>query len=180
MNCSDKNAPIPVFLGLGSNRCYQGLEPVELLYCACKSLSKKIQKITCSSVYKTKAMYYEDQEDFHNMVVFGYFSGSAFELLDFVHQIEAVFGRNRENEFRNGPRSLDVDIEFFGSEKIQTQDLQIPHPRIHERAFVLIPMLEILNESADCININEKIYSDCLKQLDCKDVVRLKIPKFIL
>ena len=72
-------------------------------------------------------------------------------MLDDIHQIEAKFGRNRKKEIRNGPRTLDIDIELFGNQIIKTNTLEIPHIRIKERAFVLKPMLEILPNLADPI-----------------------------
>lgn len=85
------------------------------------------------------------------MVVCGYVDEhlSPGELLQKIHQIEAAYGRNRSREIRNGPRPLDIDIEFFGDDVINTADLQIPHPRIEERAFVVIPLLEILSKYSD-------------------------------
>ena len=101
---------------------------------------------------ETKAMYYENQQNFYNMAVTGFVDDSAspFELLDEIHRIEEQFGRNRSKEIRFGPRSLDIDIEEFGSMKMNVApDLILPHPRIKERQFVLLPALEILNENAD-------------------------------
>ena len=62
---------------------------------------------------------------------------------------EKKFGRNRKNEERNGPRTLDIDIELFGNKVLATKHLVIPHERIKERAFVLKPLLEILPDCAD-------------------------------
>lgn len=118
-----------------------------------------------SSVYKTKAMYVEDQEDFYNMAAIGYVSDDtdAFDFLKTINKIEAKYGRDRDKEIRFGPRSLDIDIELFGNETINTPELQIPHVRMEERMFVLIPTLEILNDSADEL-IRAK-YEKCLLKL---------------
>ena len=118
-----------------------------------------------SSVYKTKAMYVEDQEDFYNMATIGYVSDDtdAFDFLKTINKIEAKYGRDRDKEIRFGPRSLDIDIELFGNETINTPELQIPHVRMEERMFVLIPTLEILNDSADEL-IRAK-YEKCLLKL---------------
>ncbi len=141
-----------VYLGLGSNRALESTENegklslscIEVLEAACKSLSRVLSHITCSSVYETKAMYVENQNNFYNMVVSGYFTGSAEELLLETQKIETFYGRNRNLEYRNGPRTLDIDIEYFGQEQINTPSLTIPHKGIPERAFVLIPLLELL------------------------------------
>lgn len=154
-----------VLLGLGSNKTYDGLSPRELLSLAREELSAIMSDCLFSSVYKTKAMYVEDQEDFYNMAAVGYVSDDddAFDFLKKINNIEAKYGRDRSKEIRFGPRSLDIDIELFGDEKIDTPVLQIPHIRMEERAFVLIPTLEILNNPADEL-IREK-YTNCLNQL---------------
>ena len=158
-----------VLLGLGSNKSFQNKPPLELLGCACTELSRILKEPVFSSVYRTKAMYVEDQDDFYNMAVLGYVDDilSPFELLSYIHEIEAKYGRNREEEIRFGPRSLDIDIELFGDDVINTPDLQIPHIRIKERAFVLIPALEILSDSTDKKIRDE--YAECLEKLKSAD-----------
>lgn len=138
-----------IVLGLGSNRTYNGLSCTELLSEACTMLSSFIEKIRFSSVYKSRAMYLEDQDDFYNMAAAGFFNGSPEELLEKIHQIENKLGRNRSLEVRNGSRSMDIDIELFGKHKIHTETLIVPHERLLERAFVLKPLLEILRKDAD-------------------------------
>ncbi len=147
-------------LGLGSNKSWGGLEPLELLSHACFRLEKLfVSDFRVSSVYISKAMYLEDQADFHNMCVSGFTNLSAAELLRKIHQIESSLGRERENETRNGPRSIDIDIELYGTEKIdfcdskdKMKNLQIPHPRLQERAFVLLPLLDVLPKDSDILN----------------------------
>ena len=138
----------PVALGLGSNKKFSCLSPEEILGGAIFELSKILHNIEISSVYRTKAMYVVDQEDFYNMALVGFLDDGicARALLEKIHEIEAAFGRAREKEIRFGPRSLDIDIEFFGRKKILEPDLQIPHPRLKERAFVLAPLLEVLDK----------------------------------
>ena len=140
-----------VLLGLGSNKSFQNMAPLDLLKCACRDLSGCLAEPSFLSVYKTKAMYVEDQEDFYNMCVLGFVADDLdpFQLLKTVNQIEAKYGRDRSKEIRFGARSLDIDIELFGDEHINHPDLQIPHPRVEERLFVLIPATEVLNETAD-------------------------------
>ena len=158
-----------VLLGLGSNKSFMGKAPLELLQCACRELARILDSPRFSSVYKTRAMYVEDQDDFYNMAACGFVDDTltAQELLKKINQIEAEYGRDRDKEIRFGPRPLDIDIELFGDETINTPDLQIPHPRMHERAFVLVPSLEILTDSAD-IQIREK-YTAYLNSLDLRD-----------
>lgn len=157
-----------VLLGLGSNKSYNNKTPLELLACAGTELGNLLSDIRFSSVYRTKAMYVEDQEDFYNAAVLGWVEDDedAFEFLHKINQIEAKYGRDRSREVRFGPRSLDIDIELFGDERIETPELQVPHIRMEERAFVLIPSVEVLKYSADEI-VREK-YINCLAALESK------------
>ena len=161
---------IPVVLGLGSNKKLSltnakdsFLCPVEILKEAFSVLKYVLKDCEMSSVYKTKAMYVTDQDDFYNAAVFGYFNGTPEELLNKTQGIEALFGRNRAFEFRNGPRTLDIDIELFGNRTVNTIQLEIPHPRLGERQFILVPLLEVLKDSADIPN--RSVFEDYLKRL---------------
>ncbi len=164
-----------VVLGLGSNKSWGGLEPLELLSFACFRLENLfVSDFRVSSVYISKAMYLEEQADFHNMCVSGFTSLSAAELLQKIHGIESSLGRERENETRNGPRSIDIDIELYGTEKIDFLDtkdkmknLQVPHPRLQERAFVLLPLLDVLPKDSDILNKFQIL--DWLSQIKKKD-----------
>ena len=145
-----------VVLGLGSNVAFYEKngdvsEPKKLIKLAMESLKTILSDLICSSIYLSKPQYYLEQAEFYNAVVCGFYEGSPQTLLDDIHQIEAKFGRNRKKEIRNGPRTLDIDIELFGNQIIKTNTLEIPHIRIKERAFVLKPMLEILPNLADPI-----------------------------
>lgn len=146
-------------LGLGSNKSFASLDSLHLLAKACDFLEPLLSDFRFSSVYRTKPMYVTDQSDFYNMAVSGQTELSAHELLSKIHEIEAKFGRDRKSEIRNGPRSIDIDIELFGNEEIHFSDssdpmknLEVPHPRLSERAFVLIPLLEVLPPNADIQN----------------------------
>ena len=145
-------------MGLGSNMGYSALKSIQILQGACELLSNALCDFVHSSVYKTKALYFESQDDFFNMVVRGKVPDtcSALELLFLTQSIESIFGRNRSREIRFGPRPLDIDIELFGNLHIREKNLIIPHERITERAFVLVPLLEILENSADDVHIREE------------------------
>ena len=154
-----------VALGLGTNREFNGLKGPGLLALACISLSRFIASMRFSAVYRTAAMYVTDQDDFYNMVVAGRYEGSPRSLLNAIHSVEAEFGRDREKEIRNGPRPLDIDIELFARRRIVQDDLVVPHERMTERAFVLRPLLDILNKNAD-VNIWPKgFYKEKLESL---------------
>ena len=143
-------------LGLGSNKSFASLDSLHLLARASALLEPLFSDFRFSSVYRTKPMYVTDQSDFYNMVVSGRTELSPHELLARIHEIEELLGRDRKSEIRNGPRSVDIDIELYGNEEINYSDpsdsmknLEVPHPRLCERAFVLIPLLEVLPPDAD-------------------------------
>lgn len=105
-----------------------------------------------SCIYESKPMYVEKQGNFFNMAAKGFVEDSAdpFAFLEKIHGIEKMYGRDRSKEIRNGPRSLDIDIEEFGGAAVNEPPvLIVPHPRIQERQFVLLPAIEILTDSAD-------------------------------
>lgn len=164
---------VRVVLGLGSNRQFDNFVPLQLLECACIDLQTVLEDISFSSVYRTKAMYVTDQDDFYNMAVTGFYGGTAEELLKDCHVIENKFGRDRTKEFRNGPRPLDIDIELFGEERLSTADLVIPHERLCERAFVLEPMLEILSACADVERNRLDYYRHACSSLGEQGIVKV-------
>jgi len=128
-----------VILGLGSNKGNKK----EYLRSACVALSSLLKNMRCSSVYQTSPQDYVEQDDFFNMVLEGEYEDSPFSLLEEIQKIEASNGRNREKEIAKGPRTLDIDILFFGDIELNTPGLIIPHPQITKRAFVLVPLLEL-------------------------------------
>ena len=100
----------------------------------------RINKI--SSLYVTAPVGYDNQPDFINAVCAVETSLGAEELLAELNRIEAAFGRERS--FRNAPRTLDLDIIDFDGRSSNDPHLTLPHPRAHERGFVMLPLAEIL------------------------------------
>ena len=94
-----------------------------------------------SSFYLTEPVGGPEQEWFINAVVQAETSLSPEELLRVCLQIEGEFGRERR--VKNGPRTLDLDVLFYGDERYASDALEIPHPRLHERRFVLEPLVEV-------------------------------------
>ena len=94
-----------------------------------------------SSLYRTAPMGYAAQPDFVNAVAEVETKLPAEALLDRLQEIEAA--HRRERSFANAPRTLDLDLLLYGDAAIATERLSIPHPRMHERAFVLAPLVEI-------------------------------------
>lgn len=96
----------------------------------------------CSSLYRSAPLGPEDQPDYINAVVQITSTLPASELLAALQQIEVEHGRIRSGE-RWGPRILDLDLLVFGSQVIDQEGMQVPHPRIRERNFVLLPLMEL-------------------------------------
>jgi len=94
-----------------------------------------------SSLWRSAPLGYTDQPEFVNAVAGMETSLSADELLDELHRVESAHGRARS--FPNAPRPLDLDLLLYGDEVRSTTRLTLPHPRMHERAFVLTPLLEV-------------------------------------
>lgn len=99
-----------------------------------------------SSLYRSAPLGYADQPDFVNAVAQLETALPARALLSELQAIEARHGRRRS--FANAPRPLDLDLLLFGEERIASPELTLPHPRMHERAFVLMPLIEIAPEAA--------------------------------
>ncbi len=135
-------APVEVFIGLGSNlgdakaHLRAGLEGLAGL--------EGYEPLAVSSLYLTAPVGPQDQPPFCNAVARGRFRGSARELLGHLLAIEQTRGRRRELHW--GPRTLDLDLLLFGREIIQEPDLVVPHPEMHRRAFVLVPLMELAPE----------------------------------
>ncbi len=99
------------------------------------------RRLAGSSLYRTAPVGLKHQPDFINAVVTLETELPAQELLDQLFAIEAHFGRQRS--VRNAPRTLDLDLLLYGDRVLDTPALMLPHPRMHERAFVLAPLAEI-------------------------------------
>ncbi|SEM15028.1 2-amino-4-hydroxy-6-hydroxymethyldihydropteridinediphosphokinase [Syntrophus gentianae] len=97
--------------------------------------------LRCSSFYRTEPVGFVDQEDFVNAVAEVRTVLTARALLQALQQIETEMGRVRTTRW--GPRIIDLDILLFGQEVVQEGDLVIPHPELHRRRFVLVPLNEL-------------------------------------
>ena len=130
---------VTAYVGLGSNLENRS----DLLAEGLKRLDADpaITVAAVSSVYETAPVGVTDQPAFLNCVAELQVTCTARELLQRCLQIEADMGRVRHTRW--GPRNIDLDILFFGAERIAEPDLIIPHPRASERQFVLVPLAEI-------------------------------------
>ena len=145
------------YLGLGTNMG----DRLEYLNSACTILSQyeNINITNKSKIYETKAWGYTDQADFLNMCLEIETSLDEFQLLEVCGEVEQKL--NRERIIRWGPRTIDVDILFFNDIILNNEKLSIPHPRISERAFVLIPLMD-LNTNLVIKNKTIDVYLDSL------------------
>jgi 2-amino-4-hydroxy-6-hydroxymethyldihydropteridine diphosphokinase len=136
------------FLSLGSN-----LGPRERnLDAAVRALSGFLEDVRRSSIYESRPMYVEQQPKFLNMVVSGLCALQPGELLDRILSLEVRLGRDRDNFTPKGPRIIDIDILLFGCRIVEQEGLRIPHPRLKERQFVLIPLLELAPDLEDPVS----------------------------
>lgn len=126
-----------IFLGLGSNLGDREMN----LRRAEEALAPAVVTRIISSVYETEPQYVIDQPRFLNRVLIGVTKLAPHALLAFLKQIENDLGRVPSKRF--GPRLVDLDILYYEDKIVNDEELQIPHPRIGEREFVLRPMLEI-------------------------------------
>jgi 2-amino-4-hydroxy-6-hydroxymethyldihydropteridine diphosphokinase len=132
------------FIALGSNldaprdQVTRGIQEVAAL--------PQTRLLKCSSLYRTAPVGFADQPDFINAVVLVETALSPHALLAELLAIERRHGRVRE--FLNAPRTLDLDVLLYGDLVLQETGLALPHPRMHERAFVLRPLAEIAPEAS--------------------------------
>jgi 2-amino-4-hydroxy-6-hydroxymethyldihydropteridine diphosphokinase len=151
-----------IYLALGTNLG----ERVDNLRRAIAALSPTVRVTALSQVYETPPWGYTDQPAFLNMALAGETENDPLALIVFLKDLEVELGR--EKSFRNGPRLIDIDILFFDDLRIDEPGLAIPHPRLHERAFVLVPLNDI---APDLIHPElGRAVRDLLKDVDTKGV----------
>ena len=141
------------FIALGSNKAGDLSSPVAQLRRACKALDElsfsRVRRI--SSFYRTQAWgnpegNAEDQSDYCNAVLELHTELSPAALLSALHAIEDEFGRVRDANNQNAARTLDLDLLLYAKLSVRTGELTLPHPRMHQRLFVLVPLLEIAED----------------------------------
>ena len=141
MSRSDRSGEDPggkTFLGLGSNLgdrlgfLREGLKNLE---------DSGVRMVRVSSIYDTDPVGFREQESFLNAAAEVNWDGEPRDLLERCLAVEEAMGRERR--VRNGPRTLDIDILLCGNRVCREAGLEIPHPRLHERRFVLVPLEEI-------------------------------------
>ena len=128
---------VTVYLGLGSNLG----DREQNITRALELLAPKVCIEQVSSLYETEPVGYLEQPEFLNAVCRGTTELTPWELLTLIKEAESTLGRIPS--FRNAPRPIDIDILLYNNQVLYSPQLTIPHPRLEERAFVVIPLAEI-------------------------------------
>ncbi len=126
-----------IYLALGSNLG----DRLGNLDAALAALAPQVRVLATSPIYETPPWGYADQPAFLNQVAEVETDLDPWELLLYLKRIEKQLGR--QPSVRNGPRLIDLDILFFSDRIIDLPGIAIPHPRLHERAFVLVPLADL-------------------------------------
>jgi len=165
-NQSRKNR---VFLGLGSNigkKRENLLKAIELI-----KNHGKIKLNDISKFYSSPPYGFEEQESFINCVVEIFTDLTPEELIIEVKSMEKTLGR--KPTFRWGPRLIDIDILFYEDLVFETKNLKIPHPDIQNRAFVLVPMVDIDSEFVH--PVLKKTMYQLMQDLDLREILQLRL-----
>ena len=162
--------PITVYLSLGSN---EG-DRLDNLRRACTALKVRgIRLRRASSVYETEPVDMREQTWFLNCVIEVETSLPPLRLLYEIEQIEGELGRKRS--LPKGPRTIDLDILLYGNSVIREESLVVPHPKLHKRRFVLVPLREIAPSLK--LPLFDRTPEQLVPELrDSSDVVRLPDP----
>ena len=160
---------VMAYVGLGANL----EDPVAQVTAGMAALAvlPRTRLVAQSSLYRTAPVGYAAQLDFINAVAAVKTALGARELLDALLATEQHHGRVRT--FPNAPRTLDMDVLLYGDAQMHEDGLTIPHPRMHERAFVLVPLAEI---APRCVISGRGAVSELLRGIDVSGVVRIESP----
>ncbi|MGQ4277052.1 2-amino-4-hydroxy-6-hydroxymethyldihydropteridine diphosphokinase [Pseudidiomarina sp. E22-M8] len=155
-----------VYIALGANLG----DPVTTL----RKLLEHVQQLSelshcrCSSFYRSKPMGPQDQPDYVNAVLYAETELAPLALLDFLQQLENDFGRVRGRRW--GARTLDLDLLLYSHLKLQHERLQVPHPGLAERDFVLLPLAELAPE---LVLPDGRAIGDLLDAIASHDLVKI-------
>jgi 2-amino-4-hydroxy-6-hydroxymethyldihydropteridine diphosphokinase len=150
------NSWLEAVLSLGSNLGDRLLLLRESLHQL--ELDSGIEIIAVSSVYETDPVGYIDQPAFYNVVIKIMTEHSPEQLLTICQKIEKKF--HRERKVRWGPRTIDIDILTYDDISIDKPDLTIPHPRMNEREFVMLPLQELITGQVQVSSAVRPIFSN--------------------
>lgn len=153
-----------VYIALGANIPGPAGQPDQTLIAAVERIRSLGEVRACSSFYTTAPVGFADQPRFLNAALALSTDLDPETLLEHLLRIEAAFGRDRGHGIKNGPRSLDLDILLYGDLVFRAENLEIPHPRMADRIFVLEPLAEIAPELIH--PIHNKTVSQLLSEKD--------------
>ena len=168
MHCAKQHATGRAFIALGSNldnpqaQLLKAFEDIHAL--------PQTRVLARSALYRSAPVGYSDQPDFVNAVAEIETALAPHELLEALLDIERRRGRNRT--FRNAPRVLDLDVLLYDDLVCHDEGLTLPHPRMHERAFVLQPLLEI---APHCVIPGRGAAADYVAQCDNQKLERITL-----
>lgn len=137
MNADESASTHEIFIALGSNLG----DRLSNLQDAIQRMPPVVRPLECSPIYETPPWGFMDQPLFLNQVIRASTVLNPFDLLAYLKQIEIQLGR--QTTFRNGPRLIDLDIMFYDDLILETETLTVPHPRLAERGFVLVPLKDL-------------------------------------
>jgi 2-amino-4-hydroxy-6-hydroxymethyldihydropteridine diphosphokinase len=130
---------------------------------------RDIKVLARSSDYQTPPWGVESQAPFVNLCLAVETTLAPRQLLSRIHEVEQSLGRDRASETRWGPRTCDIDILSYDNTALNEPDLTLPHPRMFERGFVLMPLAEIAPDAV----IGGRLVMDALQAADITGIVRL-------
>lgn len=144
-----------VMVALGSN-----IEPMlDYLNQALRQISSLdyVEGLDVSDVYQTAPVGYADQSDFYNMVAGLTINDNSVSPHDLLEDLQSIeLNLKRERLIKNGPRTIDLDIILVDDQEINTKDLIVPHPRMQDRSFVLVPLADV-ESSLEVPGLNKNV-----------------------
>ncbi len=159
-----------VAIGLGSNLG----DRLAHLRSGVGRLERVLDDLTTSSVYETEPVDYHDQPRFLNVCCVGRTRLTGRQLLSELQDAERAAGRQRTGE-RYGPRTLDLDLLLYGDHVVHEEHLTLPHPRLHERAFVLVPLAELASDWQVSLSGGAAAtVGELARQVDREGIVRME------
>ncbi|MCM3130793.1 2-amino-4-hydroxy-6-hydroxymethyldihydropteridine diphosphokinase [Paenibacillus provencensis] len=165
MNAHRTSDPSEAYIALGANlgdREATLLSAIQLLH-----QQDKVKVLRCSNLYETEPVGYVDQPSFINMAIAVETSLPPNELLVLMLDIEQRLGRVRD--IRWGPRTVDLDLLWYEGTEMNTEQLVLPHPRMAERAFVLVPLSDVVSLQSGSIYT---FVQTALERLDERDGIQ--------
>lgn len=151
------------YIGLGAN---VGDRLANLAAARAALVESGAKVLALSSIYDTPPWGPVKQDNYLNQVIRIETADEPLPLLEKLRAIEISLGRDRNNEIRYGPRAIDLDILLYGDRSLDVPELTIPHPRLLERAFVLVPLFEI----APDLKVGNTPIRRALEKLDASSV----------